>query len=146
MSKTTSTEDTRLVHVTDAEVLPRPEPDDEFLRREVEDNGCFDCAGVECTYMVHHHVWATAWPSYETDTDARRKTVAESARVRGYLPGSEGFALDMEAFGRLFLCLHCLSLRLGRHLRPDDFLPGTRAPCNRSIELGLAMGKAVAGR
>jgi hypothetical protein len=140
MSKTTSTDDTRLDHYP--ATLPKPAPDDEFLRLQVEDNGCFDCTGVECTYMVHRRVWALAWPSYEVDKAARRKTVAEIARARGHAPGSDGFALDMAAFGRLFLCLPCLSERLGRPLRPDDFLPGTRAPCNRAIELGVSMGKA----
>jgi hypothetical protein len=127
----------------DPVTLPKPAPDDEFIRLQVEDNGCFDCTGVECTYMVHRRVWALAWPSYDVDKAARQKTVAEIARARGHAPGSDGFALDMEAFGRLFLCLPCLSERLGRPLRPDDFLPGTRAPCNRAIELGVSMGKAL---
>lgn len=112
--------------------------DPDFL--EVEDNRCFDCERDEVTYMVHDTVWLEAWPTYGSDLEERRKAVSEEACAKG-LDG-DLLIWRIETHGRLFLCLGCLELRLGRNLIMGDFTPWEDAPCNRLILLGWKLAKA----
>jgi len=112
---------------------------------EVEDNGCFDCQGVECTYMLRNEVWNEAWPNYLSDRDERRTKIQEEV-LDGLDPDlaiaadEEELAYKLETHGRLFLCLSCVENRLDRALVVTDFLPWEEAPCNRLLLLGYLMG------
>jgi hypothetical protein len=86
-------------------------------------------------------VWLEAWPTYDAERNERQREVLLRPEFSGH--SEDEVAMDMEMFGRLFLCLHCLSVRLKRPLRPTDFVSGSRSPCNRAIELGWAMAKAA---
>lgn len=100
---------------------------------EIEDNGCFDCEKVECTYMVTDAVWNEAWPTYAEDRLEREEEI-RSKYFRGGSPDEVMWKL--ETHGRLFLCLACLETRLGRRLALADFVPMEDAPCNRAVFFG----------
>ena len=112
---------------------------------EVEDNGCFDCQGVEATYMLCDAVWSRAWPTYLADRDERQTKIREVV-LDGLDPAfaiaadEENIAYKLETHGRLFLCLSCVEKRLGRALSLTDFVPWEQAPCNRLLLLGYRMG------
>jgi hypothetical protein len=77
---------------------------------------CADC-GIETLdddnwYMLHNHVWESAWPGSRTT-----RAVLEA--------GDDGIAPFSE-----FLCIDCLEKRLGRGLTPHDF---SDAPINATV-------------
>lgn len=112
---------------------------------KVEDNGCFDCEGVECTYMLKDDVWAEAWPTYRADRDKHRTGVQEEF-LRGLDPDlatpadKENLMFKLETHGRVFLCLTCVEKRLDRSLVLLDFEPWEIAPCNRLVFFGHLIG------
>ena len=104
---------------------------------EIEDNGCFDCEKVECTYMVKDEVWSEAWPTYAEDHQGRD----EEIRAKYFRIGAPDEVMwKLETHGRLFLCVACLETRLGRQLALEDFTPMGKAPCNRAIFLAAHFG------
>lgn len=73
---------------------------------------CMDCSdNNDYKYMVKDEIWLKAVPTYKH---------LRASRIHVYL------------------CLTCLSTRLGRKLKINDFIPGL--PINRSFFLAYEMG------
>ncbi len=84
---------------------------------------CFDCLDRDCPYMVEGLVWKQAWPEYHNELNM----LVNRARAKNW-PSNVVFGL---------LCLRCLSMRLGRPLRIEDF---PNVPINLPIRVGYQMG------
>lgn len=88
---------------------------------------CYDCKRSGGSFMVKDAVWKEAWPEYaELKRSLNQKYKGTNEQFRAHLN----------------LCLCCLSKRLKRKLKKEDF--DLTLPINDLIVLGMEMGAALA--
>lgn len=95
---------------------------------------CYDCKGVPSEYMVKDEVWRAAFPDY----NAVKATLMANHQPPADLTCSECQKVQFRRACHVWLCLHCLGVRLGRSLTANDFK--LDAPINGSLVLGMRLG------
>lgn len=107
----------------DEQIGPRVDRYLKGVKNSTDFKRCFDCLECDCPYQIEGLVWKQAWPTFHEDVQA----LVNRARAKFFPSGVVS--------GRL--CLKCLSMRLGRPLRIEDF---PNVPINLPIRVGYQMG------